>query len=172
MGSRANPEECYAPIGERLQKTQDWAGLRALWNGVKRIGAVLAMAVVGGICGGFTAGLLTIWVYGIGAWVGFPVGFVLGGLLGARMAPRDSALVFVATLAGSEIGLRAAGRQTRDGLILYAAWGASYVLSTLVAFGAGGTIPIRFRYPLAVAAAWGLALWTSFLVVRTLWFRE
>ena len=128
------------------------------------------MAVVMGLCTGLTAGLLTVWVYGMGMYLGFPVGFVWGGLLGSRMAPRDVALVFVAALSGSEIGLRFAARQTHDGLVLFAAWGAAYVLSTLIAFGAGGTIPVKARLPLAVVASWGLCLFVAFYIVRALWF--
>lgn len=148
---------------------QDWAGLRALWRGVKRLGAVLAMAIVGAVCVGFGSAVVTAFAYCLGLYVGAPIGAGLGARLGYRMAPRDAVLVFVLALCGAWIGVLVSRRYTDDPLIQTAVWGLGYVLATLIAFAVGPHVPVAVRRPGAIAAAWGFGLFCASWVVRSLW---
>ncbi|AIE83806.1 hypothetical protein [Fimbriimonas ginsengisoli] len=82
-----------------VASAESWEGLRALWIGIKRVLAMFLMGIFGAVVGGFTMAVATFYCYGIGMFLGFPVGLVGGVAMGYRMAPRDTAIVFVGAAA-------------------------------------------------------------------------
>src|SRR5438874_1715791 len=81
-----------------IDPAQSWSGLRCLWGWVKRIIAVVMLGLVGGMVGFTIGGVATVFVYGIGAYLGGPIGLALGATTGAKIPVRDAVIVFFACL--------------------------------------------------------------------------
>ncbi|MGV3618682.1 MAG: hypothetical protein ACO1SV_25445 [Fimbriimonas sp.] len=77
----------------------NWDGLRSLWKVFRRGLAALALGLMGAAICGYTAGILTIYVYGIGMFLGLPIGFAGGVVCSRRYAARDIAIAFVGSAA-------------------------------------------------------------------------
>jgi len=138
--------------------TENWAGLWAIWRGIKRIAACLMMAIAGAYIGGLTAGVLTFYCYFIGSWLGAPLGLIAGGILGSRMPPRDATLTFTLPIFMA--------LATHGILVFYAVGSSLYELITVavvalsipVAYFLTRPLPEEWRYRLAMASAWILVV--------------
>jgi hypothetical protein len=93
-----------SPMPKNLIKSlfanEDWSGLKALGRIVAKVGAATAMAVVGAVTIGFFAGVITIFVYGLGAYLGIGVGLVGGAVFGWKAPLWQTAVVAVAAGVG------------------------------------------------------------------------
>lgn len=155
-----------------MSQVESWAGLRALWHGLKRFLAVAALGLVGALIGGLTLGLLTFYVYGIGLYLGLPLGFVFGAIAGSRLAPRDVAITFV-TAAGTVTGIGIFG--TRAGqdsfLTTIQAMAVAAIVALILLFVLPRYVPPQVRYALAVPmsilfwlVAFGAWVWRIYTV--------
>jgi hypothetical protein len=95
---------------------QDWAGLRALWRAVGRTAVMLLLGIVGALAGGVTLGVITAYVYFIGAGVGMIAGFVAGGIVAAKLPVRDATIYAVVGLALPKLGQYTLEPRGYDGL--------------------------------------------------------
>ena len=141
-----------------VSRTENWAGLWAIWRGIKRVAACMMMAIASAYIGGLTAGLLTFYCYFIGSWLGAPMGLVAGGILGSRMPPRDATLVFALPIFMA--------LATHGILVFYSVGSSLYELITVavvaisipLAYFLTRPLPEEWRYRLAVASAWILTV--------------
>lgn len=137
-----------------MGSAEEWSGIRALWSLLKRILSILAMAVFGGLVGGFTLGLATIFCYFIGSYLGFPVGLIAGGLIGSRMEPRNVAIVFVGASAAIWPATLIGNANTWDSYFTFGLALAAYSLvGLLLLMTANRIFDARTRWWLAVVLA-------------------
>ena len=67
----------------------------ALQTNLRKFISSMLLGLVGFAVGGITAGVVTLYVYGIGWLIGAPIGFVVGGVIGWRKPLRDTVILFL-----------------------------------------------------------------------------
>jgi hypothetical protein len=69
----------------------------------RQIVSMLLFAAYGFVTGAMVAGIPTLYVYFLGAWLGAPVGAIWAGVVGQRTPLRDACLLFFGALSGLHI---------------------------------------------------------------------
>lgn len=93
------------------------------------------MGCAGFVVLGFISAALTIWVYGLGSWIGAPAGFVLGGLLGSRSPFWHCLAIWSAALLGGWIGRSMVSGPDPEGFTQYVCYLTGFTLAALLALG-------------------------------------
>ena len=133
---------------------QDWSGLLLLWGVLKRIFSIFTMVILGGFSFGTTSYVLTLYCYGIGAWIGLPLGCAVGAVLGLRILARDVCVVFGGTCLSwfvcNGVGMSLGWDSFWSGLLACVVASAVANLSYLFV----GRLKADIRYAIGIGVAW------------------